>query len=202
MNCGKTFEISAGEAEFYEKNNLALPKRCKACREKSKEVKSRKRKTENKRLYLPVFVMLFSFASLVVGSVLFKKGIYGYSYILFGLALLCFALYMLFIKRKKNSLSDDGLDDVSRDFTFRFKSADDLREHFLKHGAETHSDSPREYLKKANRLITSKTSLKKSEKEDNDYVFFDEKTGEIAFVSGKGFIRTYYISDKAYFNKQ
>lgn len=202
VNCKKTFEISDGEAEFYRKNNLELPKRCKACREKSKEVKSRKRKSENQKLYITLFVMLFSLVSLVAGSVLFKKEIYGYSYILFGAAILCFFVYVLFVKRKKDSLSDSGLYDIMRDFTFRFKTADDFREHFLKHGAETNSETPREYLKKANRVITSKAALKKREKEDNDYVFFDEKTGEIVFLSQKGVIRTYYISDKAYFNKQ
>lgn len=31
-DCGETFTITAGEQEFYENRDLALPKRCRKCR--------------------------------------------------------------------------------------------------------------------------------------------------------------------------
>ena len=34
--CGKEFELSSGELEFYESKNLELPKRCKECRQEKK----------------------------------------------------------------------------------------------------------------------------------------------------------------------
>lgn len=38
--CGKEFEITDGEAEFYRSKGLNLPKRCKECREENKSGKS------------------------------------------------------------------------------------------------------------------------------------------------------------------
>lgn len=37
VQCGKTFELSDSEIEFYRKKNLHLPKRCKECRQKNKQ---------------------------------------------------------------------------------------------------------------------------------------------------------------------
>ena len=34
--CGKEFELSNSEMEFYKSKNLELPKRCKECREHNK----------------------------------------------------------------------------------------------------------------------------------------------------------------------
>lgn len=38
-DCGKEFEITEGEKNFYLSKNLSLPKRCKDCRQKRKEEK-------------------------------------------------------------------------------------------------------------------------------------------------------------------
>ena len=48
----------------------------------------------------------------------------------------------------------------------------------------------------------SSESISENEAEDNDDVYFLKQTGEIVFVSSDGFIRTYFISDEAYFNRQ
>ena len=37
VQCGKTFELSDSEIDFYRKKNLHLPKRCKECRQKNKQ---------------------------------------------------------------------------------------------------------------------------------------------------------------------
>ncbi len=36
VDCGRDFEITEGEIEFYNKKNMNLPKRCKECRDKKK----------------------------------------------------------------------------------------------------------------------------------------------------------------------
>ena len=38
-DCGKTFEISRSERIFFESHNMALPKRCPACRKARKEAR-------------------------------------------------------------------------------------------------------------------------------------------------------------------
>lgn len=38
-DCGKAFEISRSERIFFESHNMALPKRCPACRKARKEAK-------------------------------------------------------------------------------------------------------------------------------------------------------------------
>lgn len=38
-DCGKTFEITRAERIFFESHNMALPKRCPACRKARKEAK-------------------------------------------------------------------------------------------------------------------------------------------------------------------
>lgn len=38
-DCGKTFEISRAERIFFESHNMALPKRCPACRKARKEAR-------------------------------------------------------------------------------------------------------------------------------------------------------------------
>ncbi len=37
VQCGKSFELSESEIDFYRKKNLHLPKRCKECRQKNKQ---------------------------------------------------------------------------------------------------------------------------------------------------------------------
>jgi hypothetical protein len=38
-DCGKPFAIAPSEQRFYQKNNLALPARCKSCRDARKAAK-------------------------------------------------------------------------------------------------------------------------------------------------------------------
>lgn len=41
VQCGKEFELTNSEVDFYKKKNLNLPKRCQACREKNKQQNSK-----------------------------------------------------------------------------------------------------------------------------------------------------------------
>lgn len=87
-------------------------------------------------------------------------------------------------------------------FEYAFKNEAELKEHFIKHGRECKTKTPKKYLKAANKIIKSKKSLNKIEKVDSDTVYFNKKTGGIVFLSPKGYIRTFYLTDIDYFNRQ
>lgn len=200
VNCGKQFVIEDGEIAFYNKNGLSLPKRCKNCRNSAKEVK--KRKNGDLKIKATLFVFLTAILSLVAGFVFFKDGHYSQSFMCFGAGLSVFLLYFLIFVFKRKSVSLDELREISGEFKYSFSNAETFKEHYLKHKNETRCSSPREYLEKANNVIASKSSLFKTEKEDGDKIYFNKKTGEIVFVSGYNKIRTYYICDEDYFNRQ
>ena len=98
--------------------------------------------------------------------------------------------------------SESKLIKVQNNFHYKFKNTTELKSHFIKHGRECNCKTPKKYLKIANNIIRSKKSLRKIEKEDGDTVYFNKKTGGIVFVSPKGYIRTFYLSDLDYFKRQ
>ncbi len=85
-----------------------------------------------------------------------------------------------------------------------FRDGEKLQEHFEEHGEETNCKSIDEYLIKANRVILNPDAKMKIETDENDEdrVYYLPKTGEIVFVSTDGYIRTYFIADDEYFEKQ
>lgn len=85
---------------------------------------------------------------------------------------------------------------------YHFRYTDRLDEHYIKHGIEMGFTSAEEYEKRASDIINSPDALTKNEKEDNDFCYFIESTGEFVVLSTDGYIRTYYITDKSYFDRQ
>ncbi len=85
-----------------------------------------------------------------------------------------------------------------------FRDGEKLHEHFLEHGEETNSFSEEEYLVKANSVLQNSKTIIKHETDDgdNDVVYYLPETGEIVFVSEEGYIRTYFMADDEYFEKQ
>ena len=83
-----------------------------------------------------------------------------------------------------------------------FRYPDRLTSHFEKHGEETGQSSEEEYLSAANAVIHDPAALHKNEAEDGDDIYFREDTGEIVFVSTDGYIRTYFIASKSYYDRQ
>lgn len=83
-----------------------------------------------------------------------------------------------------------------------FRNAHALEEHFEKHGAEMGCATADEYLASANAVIANPKSLHKLQAEDGDDLYFLERTGEFVVVSPKGFIRTYFITDRDYYDRQ
>ena len=109
----------------------------------------------------------------------------------------------IFIKvLEKFRTNSSKLDSLQQNFTYKFKNNEEFKEHFIKHGRECNCKTPKKYLKTANKIIKSKKSLKKTEKDDCDTVYFNKKTGGIVFVSPKGYSRSFYLTDIDYFNRQ
>ncbi|MEC4272217.1 hypothetical protein VJ923_03465 [Adlercreutzia sp. R25] len=83
-----------------------------------------------------------------------------------------------------------------------FRTDEKLQQHFEKHGWETGCATTEEYLAAANAVIADPASLHKLQAEDGDDLYFLERTGEFVVVSPAGYIRTYYLTDRDYFDRQ
>lgn len=83
-----------------------------------------------------------------------------------------------------------------------FRNAHALEDHFEKHGAEMGCATAEEYLARANAVIANPKALHKLQAEDGDDLYYLERTGEFVVVSPRGFIRTYFLTDRDYFDRQ
>ncbi len=85
-----------------------------------------------------------------------------------------------------------------------FRTPEKLMSHFYEHKEATECETAEEYLIKANNVIQNPKAQVKIETDegDNDKVYYLSSTGEIVFVSEDGFVRTYYIADDEYFERQ
>ena len=59
-----------------------------------------------------------------------------------------------------------------------------------------------EYLAAANAVVANPAALHKLQAEDGDDLYFLESTGEFVVVSPAGYLRTYYLTDRDYFERQ
>ena len=75
-----------------------------------------------------------------------------------------------------------------------FRTEGKLQQHFEKHGQE--------YLAAANAVVANPAALHKLQAKDGDDLYFLESTGEFVVVSPAGYIRTYYLTDRDYFERQ
>jgi len=85
---------------------------------------------------------------------------------------------------------------------YSFRKPRYLTEHFEKHGAEFPYATQEEYLLGANNVIQNPNALHKLEAEDGDDVYYVESTREFVIVSTDGYIRTYFLADLDYYNRQ
>ena len=87
---------------------------------------------------------------------------------------------------------------------YKFRTPEKFIKHFEEHKKATGCETAEEYLIKANAVIQNPQSQVKLETDegDNDKIYYLSQTGEIVFVSEDGFIRTYYIADDEYFDRQ
>jgi pyocin large subunit-like protein len=115
--------------------------------------------------------------------------------------LLCACIFFYF----KNDANIDepiinNIDDNR--ITYHFRNDELLNSHYEKHGIDMGFDNAQDYESAANEVIYNEDALHKLEKEDNDDVYFVEDTNEFVVLSTDGYIRTYFLASKNYFDKQ
>lgn len=86
--------------------------------------------------------------------------------------------------------------------TLTFRNEERLQEHYEKHGIDMGFSSAEAYLAGANKVISDPSALHKTEAKDGDDAYYLEDTGEFVVVSQAGYIRTYFLASKDYFERQ
>ena len=173
--CGKEFELSEGEIRFYEKKGIELPKRCQQCRDQ----KAGNRPKRTVAAVVVVLLFLVSFLGKYIAPDVFDSA-----------------------PQTPQSTESEGAYETASERTYEFRKHRYLTEHFEKHGDEFPYDTEEAYLQGANNVINNPDTLHKLEKEDGDDVYFVEDTNEFVVVSTDGYIRTYFIADIDYYNRQ
>lgn len=202
IQCGKEFELTNSEIGFYKKRKLALPKRCKTCREQNK--KGNGKESQNKNLNQNLKNQTAGSESGNMKKVSKKKKIAAAA--AFTAGLIYFALTGTWptagdaVPQK----SQQSVEQTVPEEIYTFRTQQQLDDHFEKHGIEMGFESAEEYLDAANLVINSEDALHKIEAEDGDDVYFIEDTNEFVVVSTDDYIRTYFEPEDGieYFERQ
>lgn len=216
--CGKEFEITESEAQFFKSKGLQLPKRCKECRAKNKDKAAPVKQNSapvpvagkpaiGGSVFKPIVLIAFLAAFIIAAFFLGKSGLFRSEStvppdLLTTTVTTSSATQTTEAAAQTESETESTAEQLSTELKYHFRSAEKLNDHFDKHGAETGCSTKQEYLEKANAVIENPNALHKYEAEDGDDVYFISSTGEICFVSRDGYIRTYFISDYDYYSRQ
>ena len=191
--CGKSFTLTDSEIQFFKSKGLELPKRCSECRKNNRnnsnenstetnKVNNSNRNNKNNNKKKNIFTCII--AALLVVVALFVGKVFNIDISSLG---------------PNNSYTNEQ---NSNELQFRNEKL--LDDHFEKHGDEFGYTTKEQYVEGANKVINSPTSLHKKEGEDGDDIYYDENNNEIVFVSGDGYIRTYFKPSEGinYYNRQ
>lgn len=232
--CGVEFTLSEDEIAFYRSKNLHLPKRCEKCRRENRAKAGgdaarqvvrpyREKRDGTVKWYVAaalLFVLLAVGIGVFRGEVLREDASSDTVYDADAEIIEESAAVDMQSELSMDSQAEisGGTDEVPTDtpedtqtsktapseYTYSFRKAEYLQEHFEKHGAEFGYASADEYLAGANRVVASPDALHKLEAEDGDDVYYLESGNEFVIVSTDGYIRTYFKPNdgKAYFDRQ
>lgn len=211
--CGKEYTITDGEKEFYKNKNLALPKRCKKCRNSNKKKRNNFKVVENKEFDSDEVAVMSESKDDNTSDIKNNTSKNKKNTFFTGLATLAVVAAVgvgnliggntqgATALNKDIAVTKD-VSEESKQNSLSFRNNELFYSHYEKHGEEMGFESADEYLKAANAVVNNPDVLHKYEKEDGDDVYFLEATGEFVVVSTDGYIRTYYIADKDYFDRQ
>lgn len=183
--CGKEFNLTDSEIQFYKSKDLELPKRCSECRKKNNNSSANnklsnniEKTNKNRNVFTSIIAGLLVILALFIGKV--------------------FNIDILSLWQDTNYTNEQSISSL------QFRNEKLLEDHFVKHGNEFGYSSKEEYLAGANRVINSSSSLHKQEGEDGDDIYYDKNSNEIVFVSEDGYIRTYFKPSEGidYYNRQ
>ncbi|MEE1056788.1 MAG: zinc-ribbon domain containing protein [Acutalibacteraceae bacterium] len=219
--CGTEFEITDSEISFYKNKNLALPKRCKQCRNenkqhrelhkmnkiiyktKSKEVpyyssvtSSKKvRKTTNKWISYTIIALILILTLIAVGFGVTRliKNIERNTTVAYLGSSQYQSIQSSSSQYQSTQSSSNTIENKQySDTRYTFRSQNLLQEHYQKHGLAMGFDNPEEYLEAANKVVNNPEALHKLEQEDGDDVYYLESSNEFVIVSTDRYIRTYF----------
>lgn len=183
--CGKEFNLTDSEIQFYKSKDLELPKRCSECRKKNNNSSANnklsnniEKTNKNRNVFTSVIAGLLVILALFISKV--------------------FNIDILSLWQDTNYTNEQSISSL------QFRNEKLLEDHFVKHGNEFGYSTKEEYLAGANRVINSSSSLHKQEGEDGDDIYYDKNSNEIVFVSEDGYIRTYFKPSEGidYYNRQ
>lgn len=198
VQCDRVFNLTESEIDFYKSKGLNLPKRCKACRDRNKgvphEYKTYSLRSSSKGSSLSAAIFLFA---LVINIVCISA--YGFLTVPVFLLDVFSAVAIVLLTAFCGKVEIQEFD--TSPYRHTFYDTKSMAEHYAKHGKEVDCSNMEEYLARANSLIESDRVLSKTQ-EDGDTVYFNKRTNEFLVVAKAGYIRTYYIADEAYYNRQ
>lgn len=198
VQCHKEFTLTDGEIEFYNSKNLTLPKRCKECRSNNKNAQSKPKNANNSTTNNSIDNNRSTNKSL-------KKIIVYILIALLVIVAVINGINVLVPDDNSTTTKVNGTLAITQQVQlkeYKFRNQKLFTQHFQKHGAEVGANSEEEYLKMANAVINNPNVLTKTEAEDNDMVYYVKDTREFVVVSTDGYIRTYYLADYDYFQRQ
>lgn len=209
VQCGKAFEISESEKQFFESKNLSLPKRCRECREKNKNSSNSQKTTKptksaskynsyyiKKEQTVTLTTVILTIIVALVSLIL--KIDTTFTIITAGVAILSLIKYILGLGKNKVFIQEF---DTSI-YKYTFYDTKSMVKHYVKHGEQTDCNSMEDYLYKANMVIIDKKSLTKEQKKDGDRIYYNNRTKEFVVIAKAGYVRTYFIASDKYYNKQ
>lgn len=178
LQCGKEFEITGAELDYYKENGLDIPTSCRSCRRAERIKRSeavvpkRRERRKNRRAALqsvpkPVFLLLVFLTFLLITYVRGNLGNTGNS--------------------PQQTTTPSNVQEA-----VLFRSEGMMNQHYEKHGKAMGYASAEEYLAGANAAINHSSVLHKKQKEDGDDVYYVEATNDFVVVSTDGYIRTYF----------
>lgn len=218
--CGREFELAPGEIKFYKSKNLALPKRCKDCRDKNKAAShntgSPDKSYSNNTCDADITGTGFNVNNTYNSAASQQPGTSNNNHTgLKSRIVTAATIIILFIAAITGKVFLDngtaGSSNGSPSYEsgenkglLQFRNENYLVEHFEKHGKEFSYTTKEEYLAGANKVISSSNVLHKIEAEDGDDVYYLEETNEFVIVSIDGYIRTYFKPEDGidYYNRQ
>lgn len=188
--CGKEFELTSSEIEFYKGKNLELPKRCKECRDKKKQPNQISNPMPLRGLKMPIITVI-SVLAVICGFFAWDKPQSS-----------DYDTAPITSELQRNEKNTSSVSDEEN--TLCFRNSQLLEEHYEKHGMDMGFSSVKEYESAARAVVANSNALHKIEAEDGDDVYYLEDTNEFVIVSTDGYIRTYFCPDGGidYYNRQ
>ncbi len=219
VQCGAVFTLTDSEVEFYNSKNLSLPKRCRNCRDFNKAANNVNRqkfdlnspaqrkyahgenhkynsyyvkKSTTARLTSVILPIIIAIAAICVKAEVTLIAVTSL------LALFNLIVYLAGLRNNKIFIQefDTAL------YKHTFYDTKSMVNHYVKHGQQTDCSSMEEYLCKANMVVSDKGSKTKLQKKDGDRIYYNRKTQEFVVVAKAGYLRTYFLANDKYYNKQ